>query len=279
MIVFITLFTQFTYASGVKLSWVENSVSDVAGYKAYYGTSSRNYQSHVDAGTFTSVEIDGLSAGITYYFAVTAYDNSGNESAYSQEVQATIPVTLTVKAGSGSGSSSGSGSGLSSVSGSGASSGSSSGSGSASSSSSGSQSVSGGGTESATFTLSASVVNDYGTITVTPSTGPYAQGTILSLTATPDSGYQVKAWTGTDNDTSKNNSNTVTMNADRTVSVEFEPVSNAEENKGGGGGGDGDCFISTSVPESPISQGAIFLVLTGIVLMGIASLLRKYTSD
>ena len=66
------------------------------------------------------------------------------------------------------------------------------------------------------------------------------------------------------------------MNADRTVSVEFEPVSNAEENKGGGGG---DCFISTSGPESPISQGAIPLVLTGIVLMGIANLLRKYTSN
>ncbi|MGO9145552.1 MAG: fibronectin type III domain-containing protein, partial [Desulfomonilia bacterium] len=113
LIVFITQFTQFAYASGVKLNWVENSVSDVAGYKAYYGTASHNYQSHVDAGTFTSVEIDGLSAGITYYFAVTAYDNSGNESAYSQEVQATIPVTQTVNAGSGSGS------GSSSVSGSG----------------------------------------------------------------------------------------------------------------------------------------------------------------
>ena len=91
LIVFITLCTQFAYASGVKLSWVENSASDVAGYKAYYGTASRSYQSNVDAGTFTSVEIDGLTPGVTYYFAVTAYDNSGNQSAYSQEVQATIP--------------------------------------------------------------------------------------------------------------------------------------------------------------------------------------------
>jgi hypothetical protein len=93
LIVFITQFTQFAYASGVRVSWAENSVSTVAGYKVYYGTASRNYQTNVDAGTFTSVVIDGLSAGITYYFAVTAYNYSGNESAYSQEVHATIPNT------------------------------------------------------------------------------------------------------------------------------------------------------------------------------------------
>jgi len=73
------------------VSWVENSVSNVAGYKVYYGTASHNYQNNVDAGIFTSVEIDGLTPGVTYYFAVTAYNNSGNQSAYSQEVQATIP--------------------------------------------------------------------------------------------------------------------------------------------------------------------------------------------
>jgi len=91
LIVFITQFTQFAYASGVIISWVENSVSDVAGYKVYYGTASHNYTSDVNAGTSTSVAIDGLTPGVTYYFAVTAYDNSGNQSAYSQEVQATIP--------------------------------------------------------------------------------------------------------------------------------------------------------------------------------------------
>ena len=91
LIVFIALFTQFAYASGVTVSWVENSASNVAGYMVYYGTASHNYTSDVNAGTFTSVAIDGLTPGVTYYFAVTAYNNSGNQSAYSQEVQATIP--------------------------------------------------------------------------------------------------------------------------------------------------------------------------------------------
>ena len=48
---------------------------------------------------------------------------------------------------------------------------------------------------------------------------------------------------------------------------------------GGGDGSGGGCFISTSVSDSPVSQGATFLVLAGIVLMGIVSLLRKYTSN
>jgi len=34
-----------------------------------------------------------------------------------------------------------------------------------------------------------------------PSPGPYAKGIVISLTATPESGYQVKVWTGTGNDT------------------------------------------------------------------------------
>ncbi len=280
LLIFITQFTQFAYASGVRVAWVENPVSDVAGYRVYYGTASRSYQIHVDAGTFTSIEIDRLSSGTTYYFAVTAYDYSGNESAYSQEIQATMPAAPAVSTVSGassvSGSSSESGSGSLSVS----SSGSGSSTNTVSSSVSGSTSGSGSVTESPTYTLSTSVVNASGTISFSQSTEPYAQGTTVSLTAAPDSGYQVMAWTGTDDDTSLNNTNTVTMNADRTVSVEFEPVSNSEEeNKAGGGGGGGGCFISTPVSERPVSQGVAFLVFAGVVLMGISSFLRRDISN
>jgi len=269
LLIFITQFTQFAYASGVRVGWVENPVSDVAGYRVHYGTASRNYQIHVDAGTFTSIEIDSLSSGTTYYFAVTAYDYSGNESAYSQEIQATMPAAPAVNAVSGA----------SSVSGSSSESGSGSGSLSVSSSGSGSTSGSGNVTEAATYTLSTSVVNASGTISVTQSTEPYAQGAIVSLTAAPDSGFKVMAWTGTDDDTSINNTNTVTMNADRTVSVEFEPVSNSEENKAGGGGGGGGCFISSPVYESPVSQGVTFLAFAGMVLMGISGFLRRDISN
>jgi hypothetical protein len=252
LLIFITQLTQFAYASGVRVSWAENSESDVAGYKVYYGTTSRNYQLHVDTGAFTSVEIDGLCSGTSYYFAVTAYDNSGNESAYSLEFQATIPQALTVNAGSGTISVSV----PSPVSG--------------TSTSSGSES--GGVSSPVTYTLNTSVVNASGTISVAQTTEPYVQGTVVSLTATPDSGYQLLAWTGTDNDNSRINSNTVTMNADRTVLVEFEPVSNAEENKNGGGGGGGGCFISTSLSNEVITQGMSLFILAGIVLLGISGL-------
>jgi hypothetical protein len=80
------------YASGVSISWNKNSESDVAGYKVYYGTATNTYQNILDVGPFTSAVIDGLTAGVTYYYAVTAYDTSGNESAKSQEVQATMPT-------------------------------------------------------------------------------------------------------------------------------------------------------------------------------------------
>ena len=64
--------------------------ADVAGYRVYYGTSSRTYSqtlgSGVDIGKTTSYTVNGLTSGRTYYFAVTAYDVARNESALSGEV-------------------------------------------------------------------------------------------------------------------------------------------------------------------------------------------------
>lgn len=89
---FLTLCAQFAYAAGAMVSWAENSESDLAGYRVYYGTASRDYESSLDAGDFTSVEIDDLTPGTTYYIAVTAYDTSGSESDFSEEVQVAIPA-------------------------------------------------------------------------------------------------------------------------------------------------------------------------------------------
>jgi len=104
--ILILFIAQFAYASGIKVSWEKNSESDLAGYKVYYGTASHNYQSCLDAGAFTSIEIDGLTHGKTYYISVSAYDKLGNESASSQEFHATIPENS--GSGSGTGSSGGS---------------------------------------------------------------------------------------------------------------------------------------------------------------------------
>jgi len=64
-----------------------------------------------------------------------------------------------------------------------------------------------------------------GSISVSPEavSGVYAEGTVVTLTASPDAGYQVKAWSGTDNDPSVGcATNTVTITEDITVTVEFE---------------------------------------------------------
>jgi hypothetical protein len=54
-----------------------------------------------------------------------------------------------------------------------------------------------------------------------PNGGSYFAGTVVTLTATPEAGYLVGQWTGTDNDVSCAPTNTVTMDSDKTVTVEF----------------------------------------------------------
>ena len=68
------------------LQWDPNVDGDLAGYILYYGTASRNYQYDIDIGDQTSCTISGLVEGKQYFFSVTAYDQEGNESAFSREV-------------------------------------------------------------------------------------------------------------------------------------------------------------------------------------------------
>jgi len=67
----------------------ETPLTDLAGYKVYYGTSSGDYTVSVDVGNITGAIISSLETG-TWCFAVTAYDTSGNESDYSEETCKTI---------------------------------------------------------------------------------------------------------------------------------------------------------------------------------------------
>ena len=86
-------------ARSVELDWNASSSPDVAGYNVYYGTTSGNYSHKVDAGNAVSVTISNLNAGATYFFAATAYDTNGNESAYSSEVSFIVPGLLTMSRG------------------------------------------------------------------------------------------------------------------------------------------------------------------------------------
>lgn len=78
-------------AGEITLIWDPNSESDLAGYKVYFGTTSRTYGAPIILGKVTTYTVTGLTPGVTYYFAVTAYNTAGLESGYSNEVSATIP--------------------------------------------------------------------------------------------------------------------------------------------------------------------------------------------
>ncbi|NOY84546.1 MAG: hypothetical protein GXO96_06965, partial [Nitrospirae bacterium] len=92
--VLLLLLTQHTtniFAGEATLSWDANSEADLAGYNIHYGTSSQNYGPPITVGKVTTHTLTGLTNGTTYYFALTAYDTSTNESGFSAEVSKDIP--------------------------------------------------------------------------------------------------------------------------------------------------------------------------------------------
>ena len=104
----------FAFAGSATLSWNANTEPDLAGYKIYYGTSAKTgtnpgsgtnqplpkcglcgYSTSIDvAKTSTpsspSYTINNLTNNTTYYFSISAYDTSNNESAFSSQVSKLI---------------------------------------------------------------------------------------------------------------------------------------------------------------------------------------------
>jgi hypothetical protein len=68
------------------VNWDRNPAPAVSGYRIYYGTTSGNYSASNLLGNVTGITVAGLAAGVTYFFAVTAYDTNGLEGAFSTEV-------------------------------------------------------------------------------------------------------------------------------------------------------------------------------------------------
>lgn len=73
--------------------WDPVAVSDLAGYKIYRSTTAGTYGSPIAVlpASTTTYQMTNLTKGVTYYFAVSAYDTSGNESSFSNEQSRTIP--------------------------------------------------------------------------------------------------------------------------------------------------------------------------------------------
>jgi len=86
MTAFILLLASMFFFETATVRWDANSERDLKGYRIYYGTSSGEYEKIIDVGLTTSLIVDGLNAEMTYFFAMTALDSSGNESIFSSEV-------------------------------------------------------------------------------------------------------------------------------------------------------------------------------------------------
>ena len=68
-----------------------SALTDLAGYKIYYGRSSGSYSNliRIDNASVTTYVVENLSPD-TYYFAATAFNTSGVESRFSGEAVRTL---------------------------------------------------------------------------------------------------------------------------------------------------------------------------------------------
>jgi hypothetical protein len=101
-------------AGQASLAWDPPDISaDVTGYMIHYGAVSGTYSQGVDVGNTTNYTVSNLIDGQTYYFAVTAYNDGGYQSGYSNEISAIMPpsqyLLLTLTPGTGQGTVSGPG--------------------------------------------------------------------------------------------------------------------------------------------------------------------------
>ena len=80
-------------AADITLAWDHNSEPDLAGYKLYIGNSPQNYTQFIDLGLTTQYTISNLIDGTVYFFTLTAYNQKGFESSFSNEVRYPPEVT------------------------------------------------------------------------------------------------------------------------------------------------------------------------------------------
>src|SRR5688572_22415306 len=81
----VQMLTLAAQAATFSLQWNSSPEANVVQYRVYVGTESRDYdRSYPIVGN--SLSISDLPEGPTYFFAVTAVNNAGLESAFSEEI-------------------------------------------------------------------------------------------------------------------------------------------------------------------------------------------------
>ena len=68
------------------VNWIRSPDPKVIGYRMYCGTNSGHYLISYPTGNVTSNLVAGMAAGVTYFFAVTAFGTNGIESPFSEEI-------------------------------------------------------------------------------------------------------------------------------------------------------------------------------------------------
>ncbi len=102
LILFLLAAPPAMFAASVQLSWQPNAEPDLQEYNVYYGTQPRSYGPPIPVDKSATYTLSGLDEGMVYYFAVSAVDNNGNESGFSEEISKTIassdaqPPTVTI---------------------------------------------------------------------------------------------------------------------------------------------------------------------------------------
>src|SRR5262245_41362817 len=87
-------FGRHVEAASLTLAWDHSISSGVAGYQISYGTQSGKATANVKAGYVTSVTINGLTEGTTYYFIVQSYDSAGTLGSPSPEISGKVPAAV-----------------------------------------------------------------------------------------------------------------------------------------------------------------------------------------
>ena len=81
------------FAGEVGVAWDAKTEPEIVGYKIYYQGVTHSELRTIDVGSVTTYTVTGLDPD-TYYFCVTAYDPSGNETGCSNVVSATLSLPM-----------------------------------------------------------------------------------------------------------------------------------------------------------------------------------------